>query len=91
MFAALIRGELSHREYLQLTHATSTINIDSLRDLVSFYGDRLTVDKAGMSLLYSFAFVQLVEVDQSNIGAFGGGDVSFRKIELGQKYVDLLQ
>lgn len=90
LFAALIKGELKKQEYLLLTHATSMVNPQALPDLAKFYAGQLDVDPATTSLLYSFGFLQLVELDNSALGTYGGGQPAFQKTSLGQKYVDMV-
>jgi hypothetical protein len=90
LFAARIRGQLTTREYLDLTHATSSMNVDSLGDLKSFYADQLSMDPENAQLFYSFAILQLVGLDNSSLGQYGGGGIEARKVSLGQKFVDVL-
>jgi len=89
LFAGYVRGELDQREYFDLTHATSMINVESLPDLAKFYAGEISVDASTSSLFYSFGFLRLLELDNSKLGAFGGGSTEFQKTELGQKYVRL--
>lgn len=65
------------------------INVESLPDLAKFYAGEISVDASTSSLFYSFGFLRLLELDNSKLGAFGGGSTEFQKTELGQKYVRL--
>ena len=91
LFAALIKGDLNRQEYYRLTHATSTINAQTFPDLAGFYSGKLAVGELSIGLLYSFAFLELVALDNSKLGTFGGGQPEFHKTELGARYVDLLR
>ena len=90
LFAALIREQLTKREYLDLTHATSAVNVDALPELRTFYADALEWDVASAQVAYSFAFLQLVGVDNSKVGAYGGGGPAITKVPLGQKFIDIV-
>lgn len=90
LLGALIKGELEKHEYLLLTHATSMINVQSLPDLTKFYGGQLDPSQA-TSLLYGFGFLELVAVDNSSIGTYGGGGPKFQETALGRKYVGLVE
>jgi hypothetical protein len=89
LFRAFVQGELDQREFWDLTHATSMINVESLPELAKFYAGEISVDASTSSLFYSFGFLRLLELDNSHLGDFGGGSVEFQKTELGQKYVRL--
>jgi hypothetical protein len=84
LFAALIREELNKAEYLTLTHATTTIDVDSLPELRSFYGG---VTVPSTALLYAYGLLQLVEIDNSSVGTYGGGGPKFVQNNLGKKYI----
>jgi hypothetical protein len=84
LFAALIREDLSKAEYLTLTHATTTIDVDSLPALRSFYAG-VTVPPT--ALLYGYGFLQLLDIDNSSIGTYGGGPPKFAQNEIGEKYI----
>jgi hypothetical protein len=90
LFAALIRGGLTTREYLDLTHAVSSVNVDSLVDLKNFYDDAFQFDDQNAQLAYSFAVLQLLGIDNSMIGTYGGGSPQPAKLLLGEKFVGLL-
>jgi hypothetical protein len=57
LFGALIKGELERDEYLDLTHATSMINLQSLPKLTKFYAGQLDPSQA-TSLLYGLGFLR---------------------------------
>lgn len=90
LFAAWIRDKLSQREYLDLTHATSMINVESLEDLMAIYAGTHADDPENAQLIYSFAVLQLVGIDNSALGGYGGGEIMVRKVPLGEKYIDAL-
>jgi len=90
LFAALIREELSKAEYLTLTHATTTIDVESLPALHSFYSGTAEDSQKSTALLYGYGFLQLLDIDNSKIGAFGGGTPEFVQNELGKKYVAIV-
>jgi hypothetical protein len=86
---AWIKGELNDGEYLDLTHATSTMNVNAVDDLRRFYADDLEVDDTNVQLIYSWAFLQLVGIDNSKVGSYGGGKPATVKVPLGEKLVSL--
>jgi hypothetical protein len=90
LFAALIREDLSKAEYLTLTHATTTIDVDSLPALRSFYGGVTEDSPPPTALLYGYGFLQLLEIDNSSLGTYGGGQPKFVKNELGKKYIAIV-
>ncbi len=90
LLGAWIREQLTEREFWDLTHTTSSVNIDALDDLQRFYRDELTWDLARAEDGYSFAFLRVVGIDNSKIGTFGGGSPTFTKIPLSQKFVDII-
>jgi hypothetical protein len=89
LFAALIREDLTKAEYLTLTHATTTIDVDSLPVLRSFYGGVPGDAPPSTALLYGYGFLQLLDVDNSSLGTFGGGQPKFVQNELGEKYISI--
>jgi hypothetical protein len=42
------------------------------------------------ALLYGYGFLQLLEIDNSQIGAYGGGAPKFVQNELGKKYIAII-
>jgi len=79
LFAALIQEDLSKAEYLTLTHATTTIDVDSLPVLRNFYGGVAGDARPSTALLYGYGFLQLLEIDNSSVGTYGEvGLSSFR-------------
>lgn len=91
LFAALVREQLTNREYLDLTHTTGAVNVEALDELIRFYTGNLAWANANNAqAAYSFAFLQLVGIDNSQIGAYGGGSPEVTMIPLGKKYIDIL-
>ena len=90
LFAPLIREDLSKVEYLTLTHATTTIDVDSLPTLRSFYSGAGEDLQPSTALLYGYGFLQLLEIDNSQIGAYGGGAPKFVQNELGKKDIAII-
>lgn len=92
IFKVYVLGDISHQEYESLTYATSMMNLQSLERLVNFYKNIKPGYSPEMSaeLLYYFAFLQLITVDNSSIGTWGGGGPQFKHNELGKKYVEIL-
>ena len=87
LFEAFIREELTQAEFSQLNYATNLINVDSINQLTNFYlhGVDLPVE-----LLYNFGFLQLISIDNSSIGTYGGGQPRYLRNSLGQKFVEIL-
>jgi hypothetical protein len=90
LFAGLIKGELTNREYFDLTHATLAVNVQSLDALRKFYEGQTRWDVASAEAPYSFAFLQLVGIDNSALGTYGGGKPEVTQVHLGQKFVDIV-
>lgn len=70
LFAARVRGELSHIEFMRLAHALDRIDYFDLDLLKKFYGTE-SFEEMEHDAMRSFAFVKLVSVDYS--GALQGG------------------
>ncbi len=93
LFKALIKNKLTNIEYFALTYALTMLNTDNLERLVNFYikVQPGTSPEMDASLLYNFVFLQLIKVDNSSIGTWGGGGPQFKHNELGKKFIDAIQ
>lgn len=92
LFAAFIRGTINKQEYESLTYATSMINTKNLERLINFYNNVQPGASPQMNteLLYNFSFLQLITVDNSSIGTWGGGGIGFNQNSLGRKFVNII-
>ena len=70
---------------------TSLINVDSITELINFYrAGSNSASSLPVELLYYFGFLQLIRIDNSLIGTYGGGQPRYHKNSLGEKFVEIL-
>lgn len=92
IFRDFVKGLINEQDYNSLTYATSIINTQNLERLINFYKNVQpgTSPQMTAELLYYFSFLQLITVDNSQIGLLGGGGPRFKHNDLGKKYVELI-
>lgn len=92
LFKALILNKIDDQEYFSLTYAVSLMNIEHLDKLIAFY---ITIPEGtspqmSTELLYNFGFLQLIKIDNSQIGLIGGGGPNYKRCDLGNKFVSII-
>ncbi len=87
LFEAFIRGELTQEEFSKLNYATNLINVDSIKELLKFYGGDTILP---VEVIYNFGFLQLISIDNSLLGTYGGGQPRYLGNSLGRKFVVML-
>jgi hypothetical protein len=93
LFRAHIKGEVNENEYESLTYVTSLIDVSRINRLIGFYEDNLEghENKLNTEEFYSFGFLRLIHIDNSEMGTFNGGGPVFRKNDLGTKFTTILK
>lgn len=89
LFNALIEEKISEDEFFTMTHATNSLNMHVLNDLKELYMLSGNVSLAG-SQYYSFVTNGLIDIDNSGIGAIGGGGPVYPCNQIGWKYVGII-
>lgn len=92
VFKALIKKDIDTTEYNTLTYVVGMINLSTTERLINFYRNVKPGYSPEMTseLLYYFSFLQLIKINDSSIGTFGGGGPVFEHNKLGEKFVEIL-
>ncbi len=88
LLSSYIKGKISVYDYDKLTYAVSMLDGNFLFLLKSFYlseDNRLLTPEQ----IYNFIFLQLVKIDNSKIGLWGGGGPEYKKNRLGLILVEI--
>lgn len=88
LFVAYIKGLINYSDYMALTYALNMMDIKLLSSLVSFYVSE-TSHILKPETIYNFIFLQLVRIDNSQIGLFGGGGPMYKRNKLGMLMVEI--
>lgn len=88
LFAAYIKGNLDDFEYTSLTYAVSMMNVVTLELLVKFYTLE-TSSSTQADLLQNFVFLQLIRLDNSQVGLMNGGPPEYKRNRLGMLLVEI--
>ena len=88
LFVAYIKGLINYSDYMALTYALNMMDIKLLSSLVSFYVSE-TSQTLKPETIYNFIFLQLVRIDNSQIGLIGGGGPMYKRNKLGMLMVEI--
>lgn len=89
LFFALVNDEISLDEFFDMTHATNSLNLNTLEKLKNLYSLEYTYSISA-SLSYSFATLGLIDINNSSIGSIGGGGPYYPLNQTGWKYVGII-
>lgn len=87
LFKAFIKGFVTFSEYSHLSYAINSMNIDNLKALASYYCSVSSINAT--DILQHFISLQLVSIDYSLIGTYGGGGPQFKRNRYGILLVEL--
>ncbi len=88
LFSTYIKGVLNYDEYMALTYSLNMMDVKALPALVSFYVGE-TSHTLKPETIYNFIFLQLIRIDNSLIGTFGGGGPTYERNRLGMLMVEI--
>jgi hypothetical protein len=88
IFAAYVKNEINYFEYMSLVYAITMINVKLLPDLIRFYTVETSVYPP-IERIYNLMFLQLIRIDNSPIGTYGGKGPTYKKNKLGMLMVEI--
>jgi len=88
LLSAYIKGEITVYDYDKLTYAVSLLDSNFLFLLKDFYLSETNI-LLTPEQIYNFIFLQLIKIDNSKIGLWGGGGPEYKKNRLGLILVEI--
>ena len=86
LFGAYIKEEITGEDFNALIYAINMMDVDTLPILHNFYHKQESTSFTAESL-YNFAFLRLIQIDDSTVGKYNSKGLLFQKNHLGELLV----